>query len=137
MKYLAFSVFAILFFSCKNEMAHLQKIEDEIFVIHDEVMPKLGKLNDISKKLKNNIDATDVDVTLRPRIAKAIEHLEEANTGMWDWMNQYKQLETIKDLHKGEVEIYLKDQLEKVKVVKDNINNSMKEGSTLLELINK
>jgi len=123
MKNLVFLLmFVVSFSSCREK----SQLEMDVMKIHDEVMPKMGKLNKtrikLSKLLKNMEDGAQ-----KTAILDAIKALEAADDGMMDWMSDYSVPSDADERVK-----YLNDQMMKIQKVKDDMLAAMKEGEALL-----
>ena len=46
------ALISIGFIACTDQAAELQKLEDEVIKIHDDVMPKMADINRVKRKLK-------------------------------------------------------------------------------------
>jgi len=111
-------LFGLLFFSsCKSGYSpEVQKLYDEVMVIHDEVMPEMGTIHKLKKQLKAVLKdgAGNFDAKL---VNDQIEALDYADDAMMDWMHQFKVPKETTDQEKID---YLKDQ--KNKMTKVNID---------------
>src|SRR5690606_853108 len=58
---------------------------EQVMAIHDEVMPKMGKLGKLVGQLKSKVDTTEVG----QQYEAAMKDLQEANTAMMDWMRDF------------------------------------------------
>jgi hypothetical protein len=87
---LLFLSLGLLFWSActdKNQSTEAAAFQ-EMMAIHDEVMPKMGDINRLSRQLKKM--ETVVDSTNRQLLGQidlAIRALEKADQGMMAWMN--------------------------------------------------
>jgi len=112
---------------------------DQMMAVHDEVMPRMGELNRISRSLKeyreNHPEMTDA---IRQRIEQAIEQLEAADEGMMSWMGTDRKPETLrgKDMEHQAIMDYLKKEEAAIRQVKQDMEQSMENGRQLLEQLN-
>lgn len=78
----------------QKETAQIQGMKDSIIAVHDEVMPKMGALNQMAKKLQLRNDSLQIDTLANKEqmIANAllIDELKNANAAMMQWMRSYK-----------------------------------------------
>lgn len=129
----------VLFISCKEE----KKVEEgpsqmeQVMAIHDEVMPKMGKLGRLVGRLKPMADSLGVESAQ----AKAMKDLQEANTSMMDWMQGFGDRFDSDEIMEGkaltaEKQKWLNEEEEKVKEVKESINSSISNAEELLESSN-
>lgn len=106
---------------------------EQVMAIHDEVMPKMGKLGKLVGQLKSKVDTTEVG----QQYEAAMKDLQEANTAMMDWMRDFgdkfdsDEILNGKELTK-EKQQWLDEEEEKVKIVKEKINGSIERAETLL-----
>ena len=117
----------------EDATAELRKIEQEVLDIHDEVMPKMGDLNNNRKKLIKRLYTRD-SVEYGMRIRESVDNLEEADSLMWDWMHNYSRPSYDKDL--DSVEAYLNAELVKVKVMREKFFSGLSESEALLKELN-
>lgn len=131
---LASVVFAVSI-SCKEvtkESPESNQMQ-QVMAIHDEVMPKMGKIGSLVAKLRKKIDSEQGGVEEK----KAMEALQDANKSMMDWMqnfgNRFDSNEILngKDLSE-EKKQWLNEEEEKITLVKEKINTSIANAETLL-----
>jgi hypothetical protein len=123
----------------EEQLALQQKAWDQVMVIHDEVMPKMGALHQMTKSLKaqweNNEELDDVT---KDDISIAIQELESADEGMWDWMHELKQLKPLQEAESHEAILqYLEEQEQSMIMVREAMDNSMEKGDSLLKVLEK
>jgi len=99
--------------------------------IHDEVMPKLGKLNKQRKTLKKALPSIK-DAGLKNEVLQTIVALEKADDGMMDWMAAWDV-----PADKSAQTTYLNAEMIKIQKVKDDMLSSMKQATALIEKIQK
>ena len=111
-----------------------EKLHKKILAIHDEVMPRMGEINKLRKKLVESLDAGTFKSEEDIKAAKeAVQYLENADEGMMQWMHDYKKpSELQKDKSPEEVMAWLKEEYKKVEKVKYDIQTSIKEAKALL-----
>ncbi len=135
-KILSLIVFVLfLSYSCKDK----KKTEEgpsqmeQVMAIHDEVMPKMGKLGKLVGELKGKIDTTDTS----KEYADAMKDLQEASRAMMDWMRDFgirfdpDEILNGKELTE-EKQKWLDEEEVKVKALKEQINSSIANAETLL-----
>jgi len=113
--------------------AELRKVEQEVLDIHDEVMPKMGDLNNNRKKLIKRLYTKD-SLEYGLMIRESIDDLEEADSLMWDWMHNYSRPGYDGDL--DSVSAYLNSELTRVKVMREKFFVSLSESESLLKKLN-
>ncbi len=125
----------ITFFSCKEEKKEVSITQmQEVMAIHDEVMPKMGEIGRLVGQLKPMADSLGMD---SPE-GKAMRKLQDANKAMMDWMQGIGQRFDADELMKGkalteEKQLWLNEEEEKVKTVKEQINSSIANAEALLK----
>ena len=62
-------------------------LRDEVFVIHDAVMPRMSEI----VAFKGKLEALTTDSLKEQEIKAAIMVLEKAEDGMMEWMAQFQQ----------------------------------------------
>ena len=121
--------------SCKES----KKVEEtsrmeQVMAIHDEVMPKLGTLGKLVGQLKPMADSLGAESIE----AKAMKDLQEANKSMMDWMQGFGNRFDSEEIMNGkelseEKKKWLKEEEEKVKMVKENIVSSIERAEEILK----
>lgn len=102
--------------------------------IHDELMPKMGKIGRLVEELNKIEDSTETGKMYR----EAKLDLQEANKAMMDWMKglgdrfDYEEIMKGKELTEQKRQ-WLKEEEEKVKVLQEKINGSIARAEKLLE----
>ncbi|MEH6760331.1 MAG: hypothetical protein V7687_04105 [Maribacter arcticus] len=121
--------------SCKeSKKAEETSRMEQVMDIHNEVMPKMGTLGKLVGQLKPMADSLGAESIE----AKAMKDLQQANKSMMDWMqgfgNRFDYEETMngKELSE-EKEQWLKEEEEKVKKVKEDINSSIQRAEEILK----
>ncbi len=138
MKKISFLFTILLFtfsFSCKEKKKEATQM-DNVMAIHDEVMPKMGTINTLAKKLvvEINKDTTDTSVSYK----KAKKDLENAHKSMMDWMTNFStRFNTAEVLDNKalspEKQEWLNEEEDKVKELRDQINSSIENAEKLLK----
>lgn len=128
-------VFAISM-ACKED----KKVSTEstqmktVMAIHDEVMPKMGKIGSLVAQLREKID-TDQGGAIEK---KAMEDLQDANASMMEWMQGFGNRFDSEEIMDGKALIeekkqWLNEEEEKIKIVKEKINTSIANAEALLQ----
>lgn len=120
--------------SCKES----KKVEEasrmeQVMLIHDEVMPKMGTLGKLVGQLKPMADSLGAESAE----FKAMKDLQEANRSMMDWMQGFGNRFDSEEIMNGkelsdEKKQWLREEEEKVQQVKENINSSIKRAEEIL-----
>ena len=110
--------------SCDDKKAKEQALLDEVMSIHDEVMPEMGSLRALNKKLKLTIDSLqmdslNVDSVEVLKVSELIQKLEQANESMMQWMRDFEPLE--EGTPHGEVIQFLLEEKTKIDRVKQDM----------------
>jgi len=120
-----------------------REIYNHSIEIHDEVMPKMGKIMELQKSLKEIRDQLN-DENRKIELDSAINRLENAHDEMMKWMRNIPGIppynpngvkENTGDIsypEPQELEKLQRQSLEQIKKVKENINQSIEEGEKLL-----
>ena len=134
---------AILVVSCggspseQNQQENPTALEEqrweELMAVHDEVMPKMSEINRLSRSLreyKENQEAIDPQV--EQRIDAALEDLSTAEEKMWDWMNNLKQLDGLREQQSHEeVMDYLKEEKDAIHQVRNDMLGAIEEAQKI------
>jgi C4-type Zn-finger protein len=109
-----------------------EALVNEVLNIHDEVMPKIGEVMSLRKKVLDKVEGSTNPDELRD-IALS---LEEAQQGMMLWMNDWSKNSApfIKNEATEEEKMnYLNAEKERVTKVKEDINNSIAKAKEALK----
>ena len=112
---------------------------DKVMALHDEVMPKMGDIHKLTKTLKEQWEKNEkLDAATKDDISIAIQELETADEGMWDWMHNLKQLEPLQrsESHKAILD-YLSTQEQSMILVREEMDNSMEKANSILKELGK
>lgn len=130
--------FSLSFTACDNLEATAEEAAFQTMMdVHDEIMPKMGEVNRLSRELKALEAATDTAKReLMGEIDGAIRALEKADQGMMGWMNlnggnKLKQLQAEKS--HDEIMTYIRHEEETIIQVKENILTSIQQAQNVLE----
>lgn len=134
-KTLSFLIICLfVFVACKEEEKEKSPTQmEQVMAIHDEVMPKMGKLGKLVGQLKPMADSLGTD---SPQ-AKAMRDLQDANKSMMDWMQGFGDRFEPEEIMEGrelseEKKLWLNEEEEKMKEVKEKINSSIANAEALL-----
>ena len=122
MKVTAVIIFSIII-SCKSaspEQKELNRLHDEVMLIHDEVMPKMRDIYQLRRQLKKEEENQE--------LKDLITNLERADDAMMDWMAQYDIPKITEDY-----EVYLSKQKVLIEVVRNDMLSSIKNAHSYLE----
>lgn len=129
-KFLPLLVLFLAFACAKKDNG--DALVNEVLNIHDEVMPKMGELMSLRKKVLDKVEGSSSPDELRDIALR----LEEAQKGMMLWMNDWSKNsapfvknETTQEEKMG----YLNAEKERVTKVKEDINNSIAEAKEALK----
>jgi|SRR5919202_408898 hypothetical protein len=129
--------------SCKSDEETIKQAENEVFALHDEVMPKMDDLMKLRKQLNQQISLIDslkatgsAAATLRSdeekeQAIRLRRNLNEADSLMYYWMDHYVG-DTLAKLSTDEALRYLADQKEKITDVKTKYNSSIEQAREFL-----
>jgi hypothetical protein len=127
--------------SCGQDKAAVEQAEKEVFVIHDEVMPKIGQLMEYKEALSKEITSLDsllkiksID-SLQKRKEEALalsSSLQDADKGMMDWMHDYNG-DSLKTLSGDEALKAMNAEKAKIGAVRDKMLESMGKTAQFLK----
>ncbi|MFC3415563.1 hypothetical protein [Algoriphagus hitonicola] len=119
------------FVGCKPSLEETNaELREEVIAVHDEVMPLMGKLKSFEKQANDKINdleqSESVDSVSVEELKALYYDLNQAYEGMFVWMRQYE----IEDGEKSpeEIEAYLKEQMESVSKVNDDIKAALEKA---------
>ncbi len=104
-------------------------LRNEVFAIHDEVMPKMADI----VRLKGNLVDFKTDATNEAEVKTALVQLENAEDAMMSWMNNFKAPEKMRDSKShDEIMGYLQSQKVEITKVRDTMNGSIATAERIL-----
>lgn len=104
-------------------------LRNEVFAIHDEVMPKMSDI----VQLKGGLIEITTDSTNEAEIKAAQSQLEKAEDAMMVWMNNFTAPEKMRDSKSHEeIMAYLESQKMEITKVKDAMNSSIANAQRML-----
>lgn len=144
-------VFTFLFFAglliagCKSnssaetsesgESTELQTMEAEVMVIHDEVMPKMNDINDLSaqlREIRSNVVEDENGKSVSPEgLDDALKSLKLAEQAMWDWMKAYS--DTKATLQEDQLKPFYEKEMEKITKVRQDMLDAIQKAQTWIE----
>lgn len=127
-------VFSLVVLSCKEKAPNKNTQMKEVMAVHDELMPKMGKIGRLVGELNKIEDSTETGQLYRA----AKLDLQEANKAMMDWMKELGDRFDYEEIMKGkelteQKQQWLNEEEEKVEVLKEKINGSIERAEKLLE----
>jgi len=81
---ISYSFLAFTILGCRGEFAtqEIANSYNSVMAIHDEVMPEMGTINKLRKKIKKLEAQDSISLTL-------LAQLEKADDGMMEWMQDF------------------------------------------------
>ena len=106
---------------------------EQVMAIHDEVMPKMGKLGKLVAELKQKVDTTEQGQNYEA----AMKDLQAAHESMMDWMKGFGERFDSDEILNGKAltsqkQEWLNEEEEKVKALRLQINSSIENAEELL-----
>lgn len=85
---------SIFLVGCSNSYEEQKVLFDEVMVIHDEVMPEMQTINELSKALDSKLaeirqDSMSIDSDMLKKISENKNALKEADDAMMTWMREF------------------------------------------------
>lgn len=93
---------------------------NQVMDIHDEVMPQMEDLYNIKKEYEGQLKAS-TDSSKSKELRAQIANVDSVSQMMMDWMHEFDPPADTVDAERKRA--YLESEMEKVKQVKDAINN--------------
>lgn len=129
------SLVLTIFLACKEDKKTSPETNQmkTVMAVHDEVMPKMGKIGSLVAQLRKKIDSDQGGVIEK----KAMEDLQDANASMMEWMQGFGNRFDSEEIMDGkalteEKKQWLSEEEEKVNIVKEKINTSIANAEALL-----
>lgn len=105
--------------------ADINDMHDDVMVVHDEVMPRMGEMHQLRLSLERQMNDLD-SISALPYL-DAIQSLREGEDMMWTWMNEYKRPTSATP----ESVQYLNEQMEVISAVAVKMTSAIEQGKTL------
>ena len=113
----------------------IKAYEDSLLAIHDEVMPRMKEIQDLSselRKIKADLKENEMGKIETPAgLDETLESLKLADQGMWDWMKNYH--DGRDSVPKDQLMPYLENQMGQVLNVKKQIEDSISKAEAWLK----
>lgn len=131
------------FWACGSGEGAVKEAENDVFALHDEVMPRMDDIMKLRKQLKQRIAALDsvkatgsATATLRTNEEKEqvmllSRNLNNADSLMMGWMSGYNG-DTLAKLSSDEALKYLTEQKDQLIDVKTKVNSSIEQTKQFL-----
>jgi len=125
--------------SCKDEKKEAAKASNEqmkkVMAIHDEVMPRMSAMGSMVGELSSKEDSTEIGLQYKA----ARRDLQDAHKAMMDWMQGFGSRFDSDEILNGkelteQKQIWLDEEEEKVKALREQINSSIENAEKILEL---
>jgi len=101
----------------------LQALEKQVMAVHDEVMPKMKEINDLSAKLREIKTKFKEEESGKLNTPEGFEEVQGAlklsEQGMWEWMKSYS--DTKATLQEDQLKPFYEKELEKINKVKQDM----------------
>ncbi|MDC1222139.1 hypothetical protein N8Z47_05675 [Salibacteraceae bacterium] len=124
--------------SCSDpKMEKIDSLKEECISIHDEVMPRMGEMVELSSgikeiRIKLDSDTTDSAHLVRIALVKKVEQLDSAHEAMMVWMNDY--IPDYEAEHSSDESIaFYEEQKKSITEVKDIMLKSIEDGKETLD----
>ncbi len=123
--------------SCKDQKKEASEVSseqmDKVMAIHDEVMPKMSVMGKMVGELSSKEDSTEIGMQYQ----EARKGLQDAHKAMMDWMQGFGSRFDSDEILNGkalteEKQIWLDEEEEKVKALREQINTSIANAEKLL-----
>lgn len=130
--------------SCGSDEDAVKDAEEEVFAIHDEVMPNINVIIKLKNQLNQRLSAIDslkatgsAAATLRmdeerEQVQQLRQDLVVADSLMMSWMNSYNG-DTLAKLSSEDAMRYLAEQKEQINDVKRKVNSSIEQTRAFLQ----
>lgn len=135
--------FSVCLVACHSDDDKVKEAENDVFAIHDEVMPKIDDIMKLRKQLKVRITSLEAlkangsaSATLRTdeekeQASRLHRDLDVADSLMMDWMGKYNG-DTLTKLSSDEALRYLDGQRNQIIDVKTKVNTSIEQARQFL-----
>jgi succinate dehydrogenase flavin-adding protein (antitoxin of CptAB toxin-antitoxin module) len=126
----------VLLASCQSNDADRmaeKALRDEIYAIHDEVMPKTSEINRLKRQLQKWPDEKLTDPAIKNQVQENMALLDKADEGMMSWMNNFKEPAKLRNSKSHEeIMVYLEAEKVTISQVKSDMLGSIESAKALL-----
>lgn len=124
-KTLFIAIISLTILSCSNSSSSSSKefytLLMEVFEVHDEMMPQMGKLSELRQQLEKKVEEDPMNAIT---YEDAITDLEDAHKGMMDWMKDFgEEFPYKEDRLEGMDEDEILESIEKMKKQKVSVED--------------
>jgi hypothetical protein len=134
---LSLGVIALILTSCSDpKEKKVQELKKVTIALHDEVMPRMGEISELTSALKDlreevKLDTTDSAINQLVIINAQVKQLDDAHEGMMQWMADYEpRYEEEHPLDSAVV--YYEEQRSFIERVKLEMEKSIEDAQTFL-----
>ncbi len=122
----------LLVCSCETKNPDFEQedsLRNEVFAIHDEVMPKMSDI----VRLKGGLIEMPTDSISGPMVKATNAQLEKSEDAMMNWMNNFKSPEKLRESkNHEEIMAYLENEKLEIAKVRDEMKNSIEAAERIL-----
>jgi len=132
-----FSISLLIIFTfsaCQFGKSEQEVLYAEVMKIHDDVMPEMGTIHRLKKRLKA-IDTTVVKFPSYPIILDHLTSLDKADEAMMSWMDEFDN--PTEDTDKATALTYLNKEKIRISEVRDQMKESIESAKQILKEIKK
>ncbi len=127
-----FLIVLLMFASCESAK---DKLYDQVMVVHDEIMPKMGAIMKYKKQLNKKIDTlieegNDANADKIAELTQAIADLDNSHEEMMNWMREFDN--DFEGMVNEEVMEYLNNQKKKIENVGKVANSALSNAEKIL-----
>jgi hypothetical protein len=106
-----------------------QELYNEVMKVHDEVMPKMDDIRQLKNQIKDRLEKSpNLSKAERLKLDAMLAKLDSAGDGMMVWMREFRPIPD--SLGEEKAREYLENEMERVKRVRENINQALKEAGS-------
>jgi len=104
-----------------------QALYHQMMDVHDEVMPNMGEIMGLKRKLQEKItSAPDMPAERKQELENVIYMLDSASNSMMSWMHRIHEFNPMADsVDQEKAREYLESEMEEIRNVKELINESI------------
>ena len=130
------AVLSLILWSCGG--GYNPEVEkNKILNVHDEVMPKIGEVMNLKKKVLDKAGTlSEEEASLAQELRALAQELDDANSGMMSWMRDWSKNSNeylnMKAGEEAQVD-YLTNEMKKVSDVKEAINSAIARANEALK----
>ena len=136
-RWILLAAVTVMITACTSpQQKKVNTLKEEVIALHDEVMPRMGELSELSAEIKSMRDAVKTDTSANAQastqtMTMQIKALEDAHEAMMEWMAEYEPMYD-QEHHVDSAVAYYTQQKQEIGSVKKTMEKSIEDAKRYL-----